>query len=184
MNTKNSIRKITTLSMLTALVGAILLMDKIFGFILADFSSVTVVAVLFICATIYELNDCLILSFCLFLIELMLGNAISFIYGIVGIITGVLVSLYVIKNRPKINIKKLIVFTVFIYFISELAVSIVIYPLFSLGTPDRIIEFITNKNIVTFIGIINYIAAVFCIALFEGAISVFLGVELKKRIRV
>lgn len=171
----NKTKKITTMAMLIAIVGASLILDKAFGFILADFCPVVIVSAIYSFSFKYGIRDCLILSLGIMIIGLLLGNIVSCVYFPAGILVGLLLCLV----PPTIEDDKKNKLMLLFYFVAELIVSLLIYPLLNLGSVP-----VYEGNII-FIAYcyFSYIFTILIIAAVESFFTWQVCMAIKKRLK-
>lgn len=170
----NQTRKLTTMSMLIAIVGSALLLDKIFGYLMADFCPVLIVASIYFVGQKYRFSDCLVLSLGILIIGFILGNIVSYVYFPVGVIVGLLMCLI----PKKMTNKWKFILMIFFYFVSELIVSIFIYPLLNLGG----IPLYEGSTLFVLYCYFSFAFTVFIIAFVESVLSWNVCKAIEKRI--
>lgn len=165
----NETRKITTISILISLIGALLLLDRSIGFIFSDFCPVMIVAVIDAYHRKYGNNGIGILSFGLLLIGYLFGNIVSYVYFPIGVCVGL------ISSHTKKTLKTMVVS----YFVGEILVSFVIYPLLSIGFSP----FTGNLNFFQFYLILSFILSALFLAFIQGLLSYIISLRLEKMIK-
>ena len=132
MNFMNKTKKITEGAMLLAIVGAMIILDRISGFMFDVIVSLIAPLVVIMYGCKHGLKYSLFLSAGLCIIAFLLGNFHIYylIYLPVGIVTGIVYVLCLTKN---VNKATLLFFTIITYTIGELIATYIIYPL--LGVP-------------------------------------------------
>lgn len=162
-------RKIASISILISLVGALLLLDRSIGFVFADFCPVMIVATIDAYHGKYGNSGIGILSFGLLLIGFLFGNIVSYVYFPVGVCVG-LISSHATKTL-KIMITS--------YFVGELLVSFIIYPLLSLGFSPLT----GTLSLFQFYLVFSFVLGAFLLALVQGFLSYIISLRLEKLIK-
>lgn len=128
----NQTKKLTQGAMMLAIVGALILIDRLTAYWFTEIVVLIIPIVLIMYSAMHTLKDGLLLSVGLLIITLLLGN-LQFTYLIfvpVGIATGLAYSYGVSKNKDK---RTLTLIAICVYAIGELIATFIVYPL--LGFP-------------------------------------------------
>ncbi len=177
----NKTHKITTVAMMIAITGALMLLDRQFGFILADIYPIFICAVIYFIYDRYDKNMTFAYGFSMILISFILGNIISWIYTISSVI-GALIVCNLLNNTKRIQ------YSILIFFAVEFIVSCLIYPLLGLEAVSGAVlirQMIKGVNISFFniLTVLGFNFSLLFISVLETYISFMLFNVLKTRIK-
>jgi len=122
----NKTKKLTQGAMLLAIVGALMVLDREFGFLFSDMIVLAMPVMIIFYSTKYEIRDGLVLSVCLIILSIILGNITSYAILPTAIIVGVAYSFGLKKEFSK---RKLLALSMIIYIIGEVLTMLVVLPL-------------------------------------------------------
>ena len=198
----NQTKKITQGAMMLAIMGALIIIDRMFGFFFDTFIVMIVPLVIIMYSCMNTVKDGMILSVGILILTFLLANFqfIYLIYVPVGIFNGLCYSYAVSKNK---DTRTLMLVSIITYTLGEVIATFVVYPL--LGFPISTMvesfmeEFKSMSNIsgvnylevftssgfdlVKLIGII-YVVSTIITGIFEGFLIHILSVTFLKRFKI
>lgn len=141
----NNTKRITTGAMLLAIIGALLLVDRMLSYAFTTIILTLIPSVIVIYGAMYEFKDSIVFSIALLLLGFVINPTISFlVYIIIGSIVGVGYCYGVKKNFDR---KKLLGIAMILYVIGEIISIAIISPLLGFGGMDEmVIEMETMMN--------------------------------------
>ena len=177
----NKTHKITTVAMMIAITSALMLIDRQFGFILADTWPIFTCAVVYFIYDRFEHNMAYTYGFCMILMSFVIGNILTIIYTISSVI-GSLIICHLLNNPKRIQ------YSVLIFFIIEFIVSCLIYPLLGLDAVNGaklLPQLLRGENVsIANIGIVlTYNLSLLTVSVLETCISFMLFEILKTRLK-
>ena len=151
----NKTKKITQGAMMLAIVGALILLDRMTAFWFTELVVLVVPVVVIMYSAMQSFKDGLLLSVGLIVIAFLLGNFYTtyLIYVPVGIVTGLAYSFGIEKGLDK---RMLLIIAIFVYTVGELLVSFVVYPMMGFPVASFIEEFKITMNEMGGISGMNY----------------------------
>ena len=128
----NQTKKLTQGAMMLAIVGALILIDRMTAYWFTEFVVLIMPIVIIMYTTMHTFKDGAMLSVGLLIISFLLGNFqfIYLIYVPVGILTGLSYAYGIKKGMDK---RRLLLIAIVTYVFGELVATFIIYPL--LGFP-------------------------------------------------
>jgi len=192
----NRTKKLTQGAMMIAIVGAMVLLDRLTAYWLTEIVYLIAPVVIVMYAAMYTVKDGIFVAIGVMIIALLLGNFnLSYmIYMPVGIITAIVYSFGLKKNMPK---SFLLLSAIIVYIIGEVVVTFIVYPLMGIPVVQQLTElkemfdgtnyfagFEALKLDVTTILAILYIISTMITGAMEGLLIHLLSVFLLKRFRI
>ena len=177
----NKTHKITTVAMMIALTSALMLIDRQFGFMLADTWPIFTCAVVYFIYDRFEPNMAYTYGFCMVLMSFILGNILTVIYTISSVI-GSLIICHLLNNPRRIQ------YSILIFFIIEFIVSCLVIPLLGLDAVNGaklLHQMIKGENIslVNIWFVFVYNLSLLTVSVLETCISFMLFNILKTRLK-
>lgn len=140
----NNTKKLTTGAMLLAIVGALMLIDRQLSYMFETFIIMMMPVVIILYSTMYTLREGLILSVCIIILTFILGDpAYAFVNGPIAVIVGIGYSFGIKKNFSQ---KKLMIISMVLFIIGEIAVAFIVSPLLGLSIADQVSSIETMYN--------------------------------------
>jgi len=136
----NKTKKLTQGAMLLAIVGALMVLDREFGFLFTEFIILAMPVIIIIYSTKFELRDGLILTVGLLFLVFVIGNFSAYIFVPTAILVGLVYSWGIKKD---FNNRKLMISASLIYIVGEIITTLVIMPLMGI---DFISSFMETFN--------------------------------------
>lgn len=181
--------------MLLALLGAIMILDRLIAFAFDEFIFILLAEIIIIYSSLYTLRDGLILAFCSSVIILLFGSLYSYIYLPLGILAGLTYS-YGIKKDLDRNRLVLILMPIFI--IGEIIMTMVVLPMFGFNVYDEIMMMSSSlkemlnqagllgllEDIFNNIIIIVYIISILVLGILESILVHLFSIYLLKRFKI
>ena len=121
--------------MLTAIVGALILIDRQFGFFFEEIILLILPIAIILYGVEGGLSSASLLSICITIIGFILGNTTTYIYLPVGVVVG-LSCVYVIKKT--LDSSSFLFCAIVIFTLCEIAVTFVIAPLLGIDLQEQI----------------------------------------------
>lgn len=188
-------KKLTMGSMLLAILGAIMVINRLFAFAFDELIFLVAAEIIIIYGAMYTVKDALILSFGAIVITLLLGGIFSYIYLPLGIIAGLTYAYGISKDFDR---SRLLLMEILILVLGEVLITMIVLPIFGYSLFEEV-AIVTNsmKDVFAQAGILglvedllNNIAVVaFVISLvltgaLEGALIHLLSIYLLKRLKI
>lgn len=184
----NKTRTITQGAMFLAIAGALLLIDRQFGFFFQEIILSLLPIIIVYYSVSHTMKDGFVLSTCLLIIGILLGNTTTFVYMPVSIIVGIGCS-YVIRKHH--NSSLFLFSAILLYVVSEILVTFAVWPLLGIDIKSQMLsnegllqDLNLGGNLVSSIFIWSYILMVVLIGYLEGIIVWMLGSYLLKKFKV
>lgn len=136
----NSTKKITQGAMMIAILGALILIDRMTSFLFTELIVLMIPIAVILYSAMNTFKDSLYVSAGIIIISFILGNFYStyLIYCPVGILTGIVYSYGLSKNKDR---RTLMLSAIVTYVIGELLAYYIIYPLLGFPVASMINEF-------------------------------------------
>jgi len=122
----NKTRKLTIGAMLLAIIGAIMIIDRQFSYLIGDVLVLAFAIVIIIYSSMYEVKDGLILAGGLAVLTVLFGNITTYLYAPISILLGIAYSIGLKRN---LNNQKLLAVAIIMFVIGEYLIFFVIGPL-------------------------------------------------------
>ena len=190
----NKTKKLTQGAMLLAIIGAMMLIDRQLSFFFEIFLFMIYPVIIIIYASMYSLKDGGILSFGLLVLGLLFGSIKAYMYVPLAIIIGMGISIAIKFNLEK---NKLLFISMLAYVIGEIAIVLLISPLFGLDLKTQLADFdiigeqalvkeVLGQLNISFSSLIPiiFIALLILTGIMEGFFTYFLSVVLLKRFKI
>ena len=188
-------KKLTMGAMLLAIVGAVMVLNQLFGYLLDELLFLMYAVCIIIYATKYTLKDGFILAFGIVIITLLLGSVYSYIYMPLGIIAGLA---YVYGIKHDLDRGRLLIMEMIIFIIGELLITLLVLPLFGVNFYEEVVIMLDavkeTLNSAGVLGLIEdtldnmiLVIAIFSImfmGLMEGILIHLLATYLLKRFKI
>ena len=141
----NQTKKITQGAMMLAIVGAMILIDRMTAYWFTEFVVLIIPIVIIMYSAMHTLKDGALLSVGLLIISFLLGNfqLLYLIYVPVGILTGLAYAWGIEHNKNK---RWLLFSAMFVYTVGELLATFIIYPLLGFPVAQMIEEYKIAMN--------------------------------------
>ena len=141
----NQTKKITQGAMMLAIMGALIIIDRMMGYFFDVFVVLIVPIIIILYSCMNTLKDGAILSVGILIIAFLLGNfQITYlIYVPVGIVTGLSYSYGVFKNSDK---RTLLIIAIVTYVLGEIIAAFVVYPLLGFPISQMLAEYMEAIN--------------------------------------
>ncbi|GEM_PF-1166185 len=141
----NETKKLTQGAMMLAIVGALILIDRMTAYWFTELVVLIMPIVIIMYSSMHTLKDGLLLSVGLLIISFLLGNfqIIYLIYVPVGIITAMIYSYGIKKNKDK---RTLLLYAVVTYMLGEILATFVIYPLLGFPVSSMLSQYLEAIN--------------------------------------
>ncbi len=151
----NQTKKITQGAMMLAIMGALIIIDRMTGYFFDYFVVLIVPMIIILYSGMNTLKDGVILSVGILIMAFLLGNfQITYlIYVPVGIITGLAYAYGVSRNFDK---RTLMLIAIITYVLGELAATFIVYPLLGFPVSQMLTEYIEAFNQTSSMAGINY----------------------------
>ncbi|MBO7677922.1 MAG: DUF2232 domain-containing protein [Erysipelotrichaceae bacterium] len=161
----NQTKKITQGAMMLAIMGALIIIDRMTGYFFDYFIVLIVPMIIILYSSMNTLKDGMILSVGIMIIAFLLGNFqfTYLIYVPVGIFTGIAYAYGVSKNLDK---RSLMIIAVVTYVIGEVVATFVVYPLLGFPVAEMLEQYRIALNEASGIAGINY-SEIFSMAGFD-----------------
>ena len=198
----NETKKLTQGAMLLAIIGALILIDRMSAFLFTELLVLLMPVVIIMYSAMHEVKDGLVLSVGLIILSFLLGN-FNFTYMIyvpVGILTGIVYSLGLKRGLDK---RSLLFLAILVYVAGEIIATFVIYPLLGFPLSKMIEEYKLATNQVNLISgmnlesiyksmgfdfskviVVSYILATIFVGVMEGVLIHLLAVLLLKKFKI
>ncbi len=198
----NQTKKLTQGAMMLAIVGALILIDRMSAYWFTEFIVLIMPVVIIMYCAMHSFNDGVILSVGMAIISFLLGNFqfTYLIYVPVGIITALAYSYGINRGLDK---RALLFIAILVYVVGEMIATFIVYPLLgfplsqmieefkvALGSSGSMIgfdyaSFFTSAGLdFTKIIIVIYIVSTILIGVMEGFLIHLLAVSLLKRFKI
>lgn len=163
----NQTKKITQGAMMLAIMGALIIIDRMMGYFFDVFVVLIVPIIIILYSCMNTLKDGAILSVGILIIAFLLGNfQITYlIYVPVGIVTGLSYAYGVFRNFDK---RTLMIIAIATYVLGEIVATFVVYPLLGFPVSQMLAEYMEAINQSSSITGFNY-SEVFSMAGFDLA---------------
>lgn len=145
-------KELTCMSMLISSIGALLLLDRMCGYVLADMCPIFIVACMLAYSKKYNRKNLFYLSIGILFVGFLFGNAVSYIYFPVSIFVGYISSY-------KVSWKTML----FSFFAGELIVTFILYPIFLSISPTLLFS-----GLMGVVWLSCYILSIFLISVLES----------------
>ena len=136
----NKTKKLTQGAMMLAIVGAMILIDRLAAYFFTELIVLLVPIVVIMYSTMHSLSDGMVLSVGLIIISFLLGNFrfIYLIYVPVGIVTGLVYSWGIKRGLDK---RTLMLMAIGTYVVGEVIATFIVYPLLGFPVGQMIAEY-------------------------------------------
>lgn len=136
----NSTKKITQGAMMIAILGALILIDRMTSFLFTELIVLLIPIIVIMYSAMNSFKDGLVVSAGILILSFILGNFYStyLIYCPVGILTGTVYSYLLSKDKDR---RTLMFSAIFTYVIGELLAMYIIYPLLGFPISQMIDQF-------------------------------------------
>ena len=198
----NQTKKITQGAMMLAIMGALIIIDRMTGYFFDYFVVLIVPMIIILYSSMNTLKDGMILSVGIMIIAFLLGNFqfTYLIYVPVGILTGIVYSIGMKKNLDK---QTLLFLAIMVYVVGEIIASFVVYPVLGFPVATMIAQYktamqeagsisgISYETIFTSAGldfdkilVVIYVFSTIVMGAMEGVLIHLLSVFLLKRFKI
>lgn len=188
-------KKLTMGAMLLAIVGAVMVIDRLLAFAFDELIFLLIAEVVIIYATMYSLKDALILSFGAAVITILLGNIYSWVYLPLGLIAG---FTYAYGIKKELDRSRLLLMVMAVMVIGEIIVTMLVMPLFGLNVYEEIVMMRNSvaevfesagvlglfEDILNNIMVVAYVLSLIIIGVTEAALIHLLSIYLLKRLKI
>ena len=161
----NQTKKITQGAMMLAIMGALIIIDRMTGYFFDYFVVLIVPMIIILYSCMNTLKDGVILSVGILIMAFLLGNFqfTYLIYVPVGIFTGLCYSYGVFKNKDR---RTLMLIAIITYVIGEIVATFIVYPLLGFPVSQMLTEYMEALNQASGFGGMNY-SEIFSMAGFD-----------------
>ena len=151
----NKTKKLTQGAMLLAILGALILIDRMIAYSFTEFVVLAVPVIIIMYSAMQSFKDGLVLSVGVLIIAFLLGNfqMLYVIYTPVGVLTGLVYAYAMNKGLDQTTLLFLACAT---YIVGEVIAAYVIYPLYGFPVAQLIEEYKTSLNGISSMGGMNY----------------------------
>ncbi|MBQ5805205.1 MAG: DUF2232 domain-containing protein [Erysipelotrichaceae bacterium] len=198
----NKTKKLTQGAMMLAIIGAMILIDRMTAYWFTELVVLIVPVVVILYSAMHTVKDGLVLSVGLIIISFLLGNFqfTYLIYVPVGILTGIVYSVGMKRNLDK---QTLLFLAIMVYVVGEIIASFVVYPLLGFPVATMIAQYktamseagsisgISYETIFTSAGldfdkilVVIYVFSTIVMGAMEGVLIHLLSVFLLKRFKI
>ncbi len=198
----NQTKKLTQGAMMLAIIGALILIDRITAYWFTELITLMMPVVIIMYSAMHSLRDGVMLSVGLLIISFLLGNfqMVYLIYVPVGVLTGLIFSYGVKRNFDKRTLTLMAIAT---YVVGEIIATFVVYPLLGFPIATMIEEYrlameksgslvgVDYSSIFTAAGIdfsqllvIIYIISTIIMGAMEGVLISLISVFMLKRFKI
>ena len=151
----NQTKKITQGAMMLAIMGALIIIDRMTGYFFDYFVVLIVPIIIILYSCMNTLKDGVILSVGILIMAFLLGNFqfTYLIYVPVGIFTGLCYAYGVFKNKDK---RTLMLIAIVTYVLGEVIATFIVYPLLGFPVSQMLAEYREALNQASGIAGMNY----------------------------
>lgn len=173
--------------MFLAIVGAILILDRLLSGIFNVYVPIIISVIIILYTTEYTLKDGLILSFGTFVLCLLFGSIYLLLYDVVAMIAGLLYGFLANRGADR---RILLLGVSFVYIVGEFVLTIVILKLFGYGDLEEsyaiIKEVASYYNVAVNEGLLAlvYGLAIFFTGFLEGVLVHLLAIIILKKLKI
>lgn len=151
----NQTKKITQGAMMLAILGAMILLDRVMSFLFTELIVLIVPVILIMYSCMNTFKDGLVLSVGIIILSFILGNfnMTYLIYTPVGIVTGIVYSYGLSKGKDRTT---LLFYAIVTYVIGEIASYYIIMPVLGFPIQELLTSYKESINQVTSVSGVNY----------------------------
>ena len=185
MNTK--IHRITECAMYLAMIGALMLLDRLFAGIVSTYIPLAISVITIIYTTKYGLKDGLILALCVFILTFILGDILLLIYDFIALSGGIAYGYFAKKGTDKRLLFGIITLD---YVIGEFIIMALLMPLFGYDTFAEVAAMVRSLgeslNVALSDDLIRavYAFSIFTTGLFEAILVHMIAIITLKRLKI